>query len=136
MDRQLISDEMFDKMAASLKESQVPVAVEYRSQAVMHIKSQGDDVSMGWLDVALTKVGLTHYNILLEQEGLSRHMKYVNCGYYFTCELLAKKFGGCVSNSRYWILYNEPESYSQYGYKGGRLPTAKEIIEYLEELEM
>lgn len=56
MDRQLVSDEMFDKLATSLKESHVSAVVEYRSQAVMHIKSQGHDVSMVWLDVALTKV--------------------------------------------------------------------------------
>lgn len=130
MNKRVISEEMFDKLAAFLKGRQVPAVVEYHSQAVMHIKSLGHDVSMGWLDVALTKVGLTHYNMLLEQEGF----KYVNCGYYFTCELLAKKFGGCVSNSRYWILYNEPESYSQYGYKGDRLPTAEEVIRYIEEL--
>ena len=136
MNRQVITEEMFNQLATSVKECQVPVVVSYHSQAVMHIKSLGHDISMGWLDVALTKVGLTHYNMLLEQEGLSRHMKYVNCGYYFTCELLAKKFGGCVSNNRYWIMYNEPESYYQYGYKGDKLPTAKEIIKYLEELEM
>ena len=60
-------------------------------------------------------------------------MKFVMHGNSFICDMLAKKYGGRVSNSRYWIIYNEPQTNLNWGYRE-ILPTAQEIIEFMEKL--
>lgn len=139
MGRTVISEAMLDKLEASLKECfYIHAKVISRSQAVMHVKPQRNGVSMGWLAVAMEKASLetSKYSVLLEEDySDSFSPKFINCGYYFINMKLAETFGGCVSNSRYWILYNEVRGNGcSHGYKGEHLPTAEEIIHYIEEL--
>jgi len=131
MSKKVIPNEALDILETSLK-----MKVISRSQAVMYVKPLSSFTNMGELSVAMEKASLdsSKYSVLLEEEDL----KFVNYGYYFINEMLAKKFGGCVSNSRYWILYNETRDSGlaggMYGYEGDHLPTAEEIIQYIEEL--
>ncbi len=141
MGRTVVSETMLDKLEASLKEC-IHAKVISRSQAVMHIKSPMNCVSMGWLAVAMEKASLetSKYSVLLEEDySDSLTPKFINCGYYFINMKLVEKFGGCVSNNQYWILYDEVKGSrgfagGAHGYTGDHLPTAEEIIRYIEEL--
>ncbi len=136
MGRTVISEEMLDKLDASLREH-IHAKVISRSQAVMHVKPQMHCVNMGWLAVAMENASLetSKYSILLEEDHSDcLTPKFINYGYYFINEKLAEKFGGCVSNSQYWILYDEVVGRGfaggMHGYIGDHLP----IIRYIEEL--
>lgn len=128
----IIPNEVLDNLEALLKE-RIHVEVISRSEVVMHVKSS-KHISMGWLAVAMEKASLetSRYGVLLEERGDFLAAEFTHFGYYFTNEQLVKKFGGCVSNSAYWVLYNEKGG--MYGYAGDRMPTAKEIIQFIEEL--
>lgn len=128
----IIPNEVLDNLEALLKE-RIHAKVISRSGGVMHVKSS-KHLSMGWLEVAMEKVSLetSNYGVLLEEEGDPFAVEFTHFGYYFTNEKLAKKFGGCVSNNRYWILYNEKGG--MYGYTGDHMPTAEEIIQFIENL--
>lgn len=136
MSKKVIPNEALDILETSLN-----MKVISRSQAVMHVKPLSSFTSMGVLSVAMEKASLdsSKYSVLLEEEHPGNYTpKFVNYGYYFINEMLAKKFGGCVSNSRYWILHDETRGSGlaggMYGYEGDHLPTAEEIIQYIEEL--
>ncbi len=131
--KKVIPNEALDKLEASLKE-RIQAKVISRSQAVMHVKSSMHP-SMGWLAVAMEEASLegSKYSVLLNEEATDfLTPRFINYGYYFINEMLAKKFGGCVSNHQYWILYNERGG--MYGYNGDHLPSAEEIIRFIEEL--
>lgn len=144
MNENMISDEVLDKLEASLR-AHLRVEAISRTKSVMHVVSGSDMFESGWLEVAMDEASLEEqeYNILLEYKtgvnsrALCGQCKFINYGYYFINERLAEKFGGCVSNGRYWILYDENANSltgATYGYKGERLPTAEEITRYIDEL--
>ncbi len=58
-------------------------------------------------------------------------MKFVMHGNSSACDMLAKKYGGCVSNCNYWIMYDELKTNWNHGYKE-KLPTAQEVIGFVE----
>lgn len=131
-----VPNDVLDKLAASLAEL-ISAKEIYRSPAVMHVRSQQEYPIDGWLEVAKDHVSaeLQDYNVLHEYPTGNKHVKFTNHGKPFVNTMLAEKFGGCVSNSCYWILYNEPLwGICNYGYKGDKLPTAKEIIRFIEEI--
>lgn len=133
MSKQIIPSDALDKLEAALKKT-IPAEIISRSERVMHVSSLTHYPSMGWLNVAMKKASLetSKYGVLLEEKGDYLAAKFTHFGYYFTNEMLVKRFGGCVSNNRYWILYNEKGG--MYGYTGDRMPTTKEIIQFIEEL--
>lgn len=131
----IFSDVLLEKLATALEQI-FSGKKGYSSQNVMHITSSRPDKSMGWISAVKEDYSssLWSYNVLIEQPTVDRSIKFINHGNSFVNEMLAKKFGGCISGHEYWILYNEPLSvFGRYGYEK-KLPTAEEIIEYIENL--
>ncbi len=104
------------------------------SQSVLHIRA--DDINkMGYIEVAKEKISpaLWDYNVLVEYPIADASTRFVMHGNNFVCEQLAKRYGGRISNGKYWILYNEPLDNYNHGYKE-KLPAAEEIVGYIEKM--
>jgi len=136
MGKTIISDAVIDRLAALLENHMCGLKV-YSSQFVLHIKTEHSDRLMGLIEVAKEEISISaavwNYNVLIEYPTADDSVKFINHGKDFVCEQLAKQFGGRVSNCRYWILYNEPINNYNHGYKE-KLPTAEEVIEYIEKM--
>lgn len=144
MDKTIISSDMLDKLEASLQEHMSIIGISH-SDNIVHVRTNSEDVITGWLAVSVEEASLEdkECDILLEYErGTKTHvgqLRFVNYGHWFVNDRLAEKFGGCVSDSVYWVLYDEKRDKclpgaGMFGYKGDKLPTAKEIIQFIEEL--
>ena len=112
--------------------------IVYISNVIMHISSDGNANTAGFLTTATEIGGLQYenFNILHEQETKPNEIKFINNGFDHVNKMLAKKFGGRVNFSNSWVLYNEPigaSEFAMYGYRGKTLPTADEIIKFIEE---
>ena len=75
------------------------------SQSVLHIRA--DDINkMGYIEVAKEKISsaLWDYNVLVEYPIADASTRFVMHGNNFVCEQLARRYGGRISNGKYWIL--------------------------------
>lgn len=133
MKKTVIPDDVLARLATSL-ESFFSGKKVSESQNVMHIKSSDSQKSMGWIEVAKDSCSsiLWDYNVLLEFPLASGSICFINHGNSFINEMLVKKFGGKISNAKYWIMYNEPFSPDNYGYID-QLPNVAEVVAYIEE---
>ena len=105
------------------------------SQSVLHIRADNSDKMMGLIEVAKEKISSTlwDYNVLVEYPIAAASVRFIMHGNSFVCEQLAQRYGGRISNTKYWILYNEPIHDYNHGYKD-RLPATEEIIGYIEKM--
>lgn len=142
MDKKTVSEQVLKDLANFFTEHYVAhgVKVAYQSPQVTHVCVESDKVDeavMGWLSIACDEFGekLRQHQVILEHQQGAHKMVFVGYVDYWIGVMVARKFGGRISNTVYWVLYNEPQSYSHYGYMGDNLPTAQEIIQYIEELK-
>lgn len=132
MAKRIISQSAIDALSAFLAK-RFSGSESYQSQNVLHIEASADAM-MGYIEVAKDETLIPlDYNILIEYQTCYGGMKFVMHCNSFICEKLVEKYGGRVSNSRYWIIYNEPQTNLNWGYRE-ILPTAQEIIEFMEKL--
>jgi len=133
MGKTVIPDVEINKLATSLEQCFAGEKV-YFSQAVLHIKASREKM-MGW--IAETKENaspmLWDYNVLIEYQTADNNIKFLMHGKDFVCTKLTEQYGGRISGCKYWLLYNEPITKYNHGYKK-KLPSAEEIIRCIEEL--
>jgi len=131
MGKTIISDAVIDRLATSL-ETYFSGSRAYSSQSVLYIKASSEKM-MGGIENAKEETSVPmDYNVLVEYPTAQDGTKFILHGNDFVCMLLAERFGGRISNCRYWIMYNEPITDYNHGYKE-KLPTGEEIINYLKE---
>ena len=143
MEKNVISEQVLKDLAnffLAHYAAKYGVKVAYQSPQVTHLCVESDKIDeaiMGWLAIARDEFGekLHGHQVILEHQQGAHKMVFVGYVDYWIGVMLARKFGGRISNTVYWVLYNEPQSYSHYGYKEDNLPTAQEIIQYIEELK-
>lgn len=140
MEKNVISEQVLNDLANFFTEHYVAhgVKVAYQSPQVTHLCVESDNEAiMGRLAIARNEFGekLRGHQVILEHQQGAHKMVFVGYVDYWIGVMLARKFGGRISNTVYWVLYDEPQSYSHYGYMGDNLPTAQEIIQYIEELK-
>ena len=117
MAKKIISDEALNKLSTYL-EKYFSATKRYSSQAVMHLELSSYNGRMGGIEVAKdVSSDLWDYNVLLEMPTYGESIKFVVHGNTFVVEMLAKQFGGKISNCRYWIMYDEPINSYNHGYK-------------------
>ncbi len=143
MNENIISNNVLDKLEEALRKS-IPVTAISRSESVMHVETSSENIMSGELAEAMKEVSLkdSDYDVLLEYTNKTCFvcggaLKFVNYGDYFINEMLVERFGGTISGYQYWVLYDETGSRQKakvFGYKGDHLPTAEEVIQYIEEL--
>lgn len=134
MEKNVISEQVLkDLVDVFVKQFKVQIA--YQSPKVTLIKDCGDRISMEWLQVMHRKFGaeLQGHVILLEYPDMPHNRKFVCFGMCRVNLLLAREFGGQVSDNCYWVLYDEPQSCSHYGYCGEEQPQATDIVRFIEE---
>lgn len=129
--RELIDTTRLERLARLLEERFHGKTI-YSSPVVLHIEAT--EGMMGWIKTAKddTETRLD-YNVLIEYPRIQNGMKYVLHGSDFVCMQLAKRYGGRISNARYWILYDEVLNSTNHGYKK-ELPTLGDIITFIEKL--
>lgn len=132
MAKTIISDVVIDRLATSLERFFSGSRV-CSSQSALYIKASSEEM-MGRIECAKEETSVSlDYCVLIEYPTAKGGMKFVLHGKDFVCMSLAEQFGGRVSNCRYWILYDEPITSINHGYKE-KLPTGEEIISYINEL--
>ena len=132
MAKTIISDAVIDRLATSL-ETYFSGTRAYSSHFVLYIKASSEKM-MGEIENAKEKTSVPmDYNVLIEYPTAQDCIKFILHGNDFVCMKLAKKFGGRISNCRYWVMYNEPIDTYNHGYKE-KLPTGEEISNYLQGL--
>ena len=124
------------KMAAFLEEKLDARLVE-QTEVWAHFKSNHNELRLNKLEEAKHTFDISQeYNILQEFTFLPCGVLFVNNGHCLVNEELCKRFGGCISNNKCWILCNRPKNHVLWGYTGNRPPTAAEIIRCIEELSL
>lgn len=142
MDKKTVSEQVLNDLAnffTNRYAAKYALKVAYQSPQVTHFCVESDAVDeavMGWLAIARDEFGekLRGHQVILEHQLGAHKMVFVGYLDYWIAVMLARKFGGRSSNTVYWVLYDEPQTYSHYGYIGDKLPTAQEIIQYIETL--
>ena len=134
MNKNNIPEDVFKTFLTSLEQA-LSATTEYHSDCVVHVKSRQHCYPAGLVIIAREKNPdcLDFFNVLHEHPTDCSKLKFVNSGDDYVNYHLAEKFGGHATVEM-WILYNVPRSFVSYGYKGKELPTAAEIIEYIEKL--
>ena len=129
--KQLIDKTRLERLARLLEERFHGKTI-YSSPVVLHIEAT--EGMMGWIETAKddTETKLD-YNVLIEYPSIQNSLKYVLHGSNFVCDELVAEYGGCISNARYWILYDEVIENTNHGYKK-ELPTPGDIITFIEKL--
>ena len=140
MEKNVISEQVLKDLANFFTEHYVAhgVKVAYQSPQVTHLCVDSDKIDeaiMGWLAIARDEFGekLRGHQVILEHQQGAHKMVFVGYVDYWIGVMLARKFGGRISNTVYWVLYDEPQSYSHYGYCGEEQPQATDIIRFIEE---
>ena len=132
MEQKIISDSVIDELSTFLKK-QFSGLEKCRYPKMLHIEAS-NNASMGWIEAKKEELGIPQdYNVLIEYQTCQGCMKFVMHGNDFVCMMLAEKYGGKVSDITYWIMYNEPQTECNHGYKE-KLPTAEEIINFVKPL--
>ena len=134
MNKNNIPEDVFKTFLASLEQA-LSAKTEYHSDCVVHVKSHQHCYPAGLVTVAREKNPdfLDVYNVLHEHPTDCGKLKFVNSGDDYVNYQLAERFGGHAT-VKMWTLHNVPRSIASYGYKGEKLPTATEVIEYIEKL--
>lgn len=124
------------KMAAFLEEKLDARLVE-QTEILAHFKSNHNELHLDKLEEAKHAFDVTQeYNILQEFAFLPDGVLFINSGHYSVNEALCKRFGGCISNYKCWILCNTPKNHVLWGYTGNHPPTVAEIICCIKELSL
>ncbi len=134
MENVSFSAQMSKENLAELMKKSLGVELAYVSHPakVMHVRSLPGDLSSERLRAAQDKLLASGYRILIEYKTGMQRLKFVCLGGQMNNDMLAKKFGGMVSQNKRWVLNNEAHLYSWYGYTGATLPSAQEILQYME----
>lgn len=135
MEKNVISEKVSQWLTEVL-EKRLNLKLVYKSPKVIHLKCVQAGLPVKRVQMVLNVLAdeVGDCNVLIEYPLGTQRLKFFGVGNFWVNTLLSRKFGGLVSEDRYWVLNNEAHLYSLYGYIGTELPTAQDIIQFMEEI--